>query len=337
MPLSERLRPIQGTSVRALSEAPAPRSAFLQRRHPIESTYSASLRSAVQSAADVPVRAGGDPIPAGTSHEGESFRLLPISSQRAEYNAGAPFVPEDQLSFYSRVRKQERLDETAYGAAASRSVARGSQRTVEMLNKRQTAPEFRPPQQDWSVLLASMAKQHRVNPHYSPNTSSRGSINGEETTTLSHNEDSVRNYRPPYASAYQTEFRAPQAILPRNGLDDSFRTQRCALSTFSSSRDLFRGTPKSYPEGVLPNFMGHVPHHSRNREKILGDGVEILRPHGKCTVNLASSSGADSGGVRSASPKERSEASMSATMMGFYTQQAIHASEAERRVNYRVV
>jgi hypothetical protein len=325
MPLSDRLTPLQGTSVRALSEAPAPRSALLQRRHPVESTYNASLRSAVRSAADVPPRAA-EPKPSTAADSG-SISFLPISSQRAEYNAGAAMVPTEQLGFYSAVRKQERLDESAFGSSAKGT--RGGQRTVDMLHKREMAAEFRPPRQDWSLLLETMSRNHQSRSSLSDALHKTTSSSSTSSTT--HNEDSVRNYRPPYNSTYQTEFRSTQTLVPRS-LDDSFRTQRAAVSNYSSSRGLFFGTPKSLPEVSLPNFMGHVPHHASNRAKMLGDGVEILRPYSKCTVNLASSKGVKSG---TGHIKERSEASIATTVMGFYTEQAVHASLEERSMNRR--
>jgi hypothetical protein len=349
MPLVDRLQPIQGTSERALSEAPAPRSAFLQRRHPIESTYNASLRSAVRSASDVPTRerdqyndtvgmralleataarnaAGANSSAAGASVSVTSgTAALPVSSQRAEFNAGARCIPAEQLTFYSTVRKEEQPHESSKGGQ------------LQILAKRQTAPEFQPPQQDWTPLLETMSSRR----------SGAGGWGGGAKSTTSHNssvrlvngvvvhhEDDVKNYRPPYHTAYQTEFRSTQTLLPVT-LDGSFGTQRAALSFHSSSRDLFKGTPKSVPPTTLPNFMGHVPHHARNLAQVKGDGVEILRPFSKCTVNLASSKGVNSGS-RGIS-EVRSDASLCATVMGFYTQQAVNASSTEKAMNRRVV
>ncbi|CUG87690.1 Hypothetical protein, putative [Bodo saltans] len=349
MPLVDRLQPIQGTSERALSEAPAPRSAFLQRRHPIESTYNASLRSAVRSASDVPTRerdnynetvgmraileatassrnaAGGSTVDGATTavrSGGGSVVVLPVSSQRGEYNAGSRFIPAEQLTFYSTVRKEEQPHESSKGGQ------------LQILAKRQTAPEYQPPQQDWSPLLETMSSRRSAAGSGWAGAKSTDSSVRLVNGVVVHHEDDVKNYRPPYRTAYQTEFRSTQTLLPVS-LDGSFSTQRAALSFHSSSRDLFKGTPKSVPPRALPNFVGHVPHHERNLAQIKGDGVEILRPHSKCTVNLASSKGVDSG-ARGRS-EVRSAASLGSTVMGFYTQQAVNASATEKAMNRRVV
>jgi len=339
MPLEDRLEPIQGTSTRALKEAPAPRSAFLQRRHPVETTYNASLRSAVRSAGDIPPR--GRPFD-GFPVDGAHPPPLPPSTHHEEFAAGvASSLTPEGLGYYSRVRREEQADLNRLRDTTSmltRNTKRSAtQHTIEVLRQRELNPSLHPPPLDFTAYNRSRAAQ------FAPTLSSTSSTTGSGTTTSSCTQtsvdsttmlaqlDRVRNFPRGSSTTYQTEFLKPHALIPSE-IPDAFATQRSVLSDYASGGDMFLGTAKSLPSVALPFYMGHVPQHERNRSKILGDN-DILRQHSKCTVNLASSKGVSS---QSTIRGDRSDAFIAATMMGFYTLQAARATAEEKAVNRRV-
>jgi hypothetical protein len=63
--------------------------------------------------------------------------------------------------------------------------------------------------------------------------------------------------------------------------------------------------------------MGHCPANPQNLAKLKGE-TEIIRPHSKCFINMGSKT-----------TRERAPQSIASTMMGFYTLQAVSASQEE--------
>ena len=271
----------------------------LPKRQCEETSYTAAMNSTVRSAADVPAR-GKEPHPKSDV----SARAFDASSTM-HVATSALLKNGLQEQFFSHVRQIERIDDDG------RKLGKGSQRTVDIMIKRETHEDMQPPPVEFirtvrrspqDVLPVPNPAQQVICTHLGPQSTS------------------------------QYDFKAPASILPRI-IDQKMETQRRVLSETGSAHDLFFGTPKARAD-VPPGYMGHCPQAASNIHSIKGDGVEILRPHAKCAVNLATSAGCNLG--RNANePRPRSPASRASTMAGYYLEQAASASKLELSLNRR--
>lgn len=131
----------------------------------------------------------------------------------------------------------------------------------------------------------------------------------------------------------QQEFTLPPPHIPEE-IPSEYKVQRRAITEGASGLDLFQGTAKASPV-VIPRFMGHVPASERNIAKQQPEGSDILRAHSKRFINIAIPAHLEAGGNGGRTVTERSSSSISQTVMGFYSEQAAHASPSERQLNTR--
>lgn len=329
MPLSDRITPIQGSGARSLLAAVsspthsatsegAEGTFSLPRRNNTDTTYTSAMISTVRSAADVPPRAGARGALGGcdTASAASAAPFSPLSTQKATYTGGAPLdAVAEATSFYSRVRRLERIDAQQQLAATGR----GSQRVVDVGVRRETDPAFHPP--------PTVHRSHSSQSSSSSQCSSPAKRQGNAAETTASDVRCTILVRP---STQQLEYRPPAHRIPAD-LPPFFATQRRAVTNAASGIDLLQGTAKASAD-VAPGFMGHVPAHPRNVARLLGDGGETLRPYSKCSINLASSKG-----VQSAKRVcNRSPASIASTVMGFYSLEAVSAGREEKAVNQRM-
>ena len=85
---------------------------------------------------------------------------------------------------------------------------------------------------------------------------------------------------------------------------------------------------------VIPRFMG-PPGSDRNIAKQQHEGEDILRAHSKRFINVAIPAHLEAGANGGRTVSDRSSKSISQTVMGFYSEQAAHASPNERLLNTR--
>ena len=271
----------------------------MPKRQCEETSYTAAMTSTIRSAADIPPRGKeAQPVTEISAGAFDASSTMHVATSTLLKNG----LHE---TFYSHVRQIERVDDDG------RKLGKGSQRTVDIMNKRETHPDMQPPPVEF-IRTVRRTPQDVMPP---PNVAQQVSC-----THLGP------------LSTSQTDYKPPSTLLPQI-IDQKMATQRRVLSETGSAHDLFYGTPKARSD-VVPGFMGHCPQAPSNIQAIKGDGVEILRPHAKCAVNLATSVGCNLG--RNANePRPRSPSSRASTMAGFYLEQAAGASKLELSLNRR--
>ena len=336
VPLQERCRPIQslsgtygtgaicdGSSTNAsmmYGSSSAPASAdvvTLPRRHVGHTTYSAATTNHIKSAQDIPPRVGpggtisGASLPGGENSTGPQCSVRVISpdapplftSSLYQFDAatthqatiGAGIAHDDKTHFYSNVRKLEKVDDD------QRVALKGSQRTMDVMRKREAHPDCQPPQQitDFNV--------QRSNVKYSND-------NGVECTHLSK--------KPTHRQEYvNTHGRIP------DDLPYERHPHARAVTVASTGIDLCQGCAKSRGD-VAPKYLGHTPGAMENFAKINGAN-DLLRQHTKCFVNVVS------GHEPRPTGQERIRAS-DVTVQGKMLAQAVRAPQDERTINRRV-
>lgn len=283
----------QGTTAAA---AKSTSIVVMPKRQCEETSYTAAMTSTIHSGADVPPR--GKEITATSLVQAGAFdgasTMHSATSQQLRNGL--------QEHFYSDVRQRERQDDDC------RTLGKGSQRTVDIMLKRETDPTMQPPALDFIRTV------RRTPADVLPPISIAQMV---QCTHLGK------------PSTQQIDYQPPAARIP-GALDTTFTTQSKALSDNGSAHDLFYGTPKARPE-VIPGYMGHCPTAPCNMAALKGEATEIQRPHAKCSVNLASSSGSNTGKeIRGKSPECRAS-----TMTGFYLEQARGATKTEYALNRR--
>jgi hypothetical protein len=269
---------------------------LMPKRQCDETSYTAAMTSTIRSASDVPPR--GKEVTATSSVTAGAFDAASTmhSATSAQLRNGL------QEHFYSDVRQIERRDDDC------RTLGKGSQRTVDIMLKRETDPTMQPPPQEFLRTV------RRTPADVLPPVSVAQMV---QCTHLGK------------PSTHQIDFQAPAVRLP-GSLDTTFTTQSKIVSGTGSAHDLFYGTPKARGE-VIPGYMGHCPAAPCNISAIKGETNEIQRPHAKCSVNLASSSGSNTG----KEARERSPECRASTMAGFYLEQAVGATKKELSLNRR--
>lgn len=315
IPIDHRSKPIQSqlytnsttttTTANGSSNAsfrtssPTSGTAVAPKRHFGETSYSAGTKSVVASAADVPKRgkdihSTSDAVP--SAFDAASTQHVAMSNQLAN---GL------HENFFSTVRQLERKDDDV------RKTGKGSQRTTDIMNKREGHEDMQPP----TTEFIRCTRRSPADLLPAPNTA--GNV------TCQHIGGQSTNH---------TDYLNPLTIFPPV-LCQANETQRRVLSETGTEADLFSGTAKGRAD-VLPGFMGHCPSNPKNKASIKGEVDEILRPYSKCSVNLATSS-ANTNAMGTAK-RTKSPECRAVTVSGFFLEQALSSSAAERSLNRRV-
>lgn len=308
IPIDQRSKPIQShlyTNSTTTATEPVPQQAYsptavAPKRHFGETSYSAGTKSVVSSAADVPSRgkdihSTSSAVPSG--FDAASTQHVAMSHQLAN---GL------QENFFSTVRQLERKDDDV------RKTGKGSQRTTDIMIKRETHEGMQPPKTEFIRC-----------PRRSPADVLPTASNAAANVTCQHIGGQSTNH---------TDYLNPLSIFPPV-LSQANETQRRVLSETGTEADLFNGTAKGRAD-VLPGFMGHCPSHPKNKASIKGEVSEILRPYSKCSVNLATSSANTN--AMGTTKREKSPECRGTTVSGFFLEQALSASTDERSLNRRV-
>ena len=278
------------------SRLPSGAMVVMPTRHVEPTSYTAAMSSTVRSGADVPPR--GKVITATSLVQPGAF-----DGASTMHTATSDVLRHGlQEHFFSDVRQQERMDDDC------RTLGKGSQRTTDIMRKREADPTMQPPP------MAFIPTVRRTPADVKPPVSMAQLV---QCTHLGQ------------PSTNQIDFQPPAQRISAT-IDKTFTTQSKAISDNSSAHDMFYGTPKARPE-VIPGYMGHCPAATKNIAAIKGEAIEIQRPHAKCSVNLASSSGSNTGKEVSS----KSPACLATTMAGFYLQQAAAGTKTEYGLNRR--
>eukprot|EP00758_Cryptobia_borreli_P002290 Tbor_TRINITY_DN2920_c0_g1::TRINITY_DN2920_c0_g1_i1::g.1201::m.1201 len=286
-PLSERLEPIQSKPVDVFKS-------YSYKKGMDSSTYSqASVGSYVQSATDIPKREKEPGL--GVTMDLSERTKYSVKTAGLNSTYGAVEIGCDP-TFFSRIRRIEREDDAirhGLETIRTRSGASQMQRTVDIMRKRETHPDFNPPKEKFSTIQ-------------------RRSLNGVPHATAL---EKVRfTYEMPNSS-HQNDFRIPMGYLPLE-LDQCNNVQRRIISETASGKAMFTGTPKSRAD-VLPGYMAHVPSNISNFRQIQGD-ADVLRAYSRSGISI---------GAPSTSKPQRPLKDRLLTIQGNALEQAMYSTE----------
>lgn len=245
-------------------------------------------------AVDASVGATGDTSGAATAAAALPYRVVsfPTSAWESEAHGATREVdPNRPRDFYARVRKEEQVDDDGRGGLVG-----ASQRTVQIRQKRSTAPHMCPPAPDFRpvdpVEMPLVAAQNKglIRRNY------LDLVECEHT-----NPDTEQQL------AYDD---APEHRLSGKDITWDIRTQTKAITHLATTEEMYRGTDKSI-DHLPPGYGGHVPFAARNVDAMNGPD-DARRRFAKAHMTLAVHGGGVDASVTSGSLRARGRRGKSA-------------------------
>lgn len=258
--------------------------------------------------------------------------IFPSSLWESEAHAATrSILPEQQLDFFSNVRKIEAKDDEMRGGLVGRV-----QRSVDIAQKRATDPsmQMKPPQ------------------YAKFNTTEFPLVAAHERQILKKNYlDLVECVHLDPDTEQQIGYNAqPETRLPGLDLSQSHEVQSKAITRMATSEDLFRKTPKFFDDKLVL-YGGHVPYHPRNIDAMHGN-PDFVREWSKSYMTLATHGGGVDSSVVSSNAKAslrsgkhappaqmlkpKSDVSIRLTTEGNLLQQTLHdTTDREKKMNFR--